>query len=91
MCLEVIKLNQKVDPKELIIKVLRGHPEGLMLIEIAEITGMNRFTVTKYVHELMGSGSVFQKQAAAARLCYLKEIFVKNGNREKTLKGEDKT
>jgi hypothetical protein len=49
-----------------------------MLIEIAELTGMNRFTVTKYIHELMGSGSVFQKQAAAARMCYLKESFSKN-------------
>jgi predicted transcriptional regulator len=67
--------KMKKDPKELIIKTLKRHPEGLMLIEIAELTGMNRFTVTKYIHELMGSGSVFQKQAAAARMCYLKEIF----------------
>ena len=74
----MIKLNGR-DPKELIIKALRRHPEGLMLIEIAKLTGMNRFTVTKYVHELMGSGSVFQKQAAAARLCYLKEMFVTRG------------
>ena len=59
--------------KEEIIKVLREHPEGLMLTEIAEITGMNRFTVTKYVHELIGGGSIFQKEAAAAKICYLKE------------------
>ncbi len=83
----MVKLNLKRDPKELIIKVLRGHPEGLMLIEIAEITGMNRFTVTKYVHELMGAGSLFQKQAAAARLCYLKKSFIKNDNKRKNIKG----
>ncbi len=49
-----------------------------MLIEIAGITGMNRFTVTKYIHELIGSGRVFQKPAAAAKICYLKEAFVKD-------------
>jgi predicted transcriptional regulator len=69
----------KTEPKEQIIKTLRRHPEGLMLIEIAKITGMNRFTVTKYVHELIGSGSIFQKKAAAARLCYLKDVL-KNEN-----------
>jgi len=59
-----------------LFKKLRS--EGLMLIEIAKLTGMNRFTVAKYVHELIGAGSVFQKEAAAARLCYLKESFIKN-------------
>jgi len=63
------------DAKKLIIKTLKEHPEGLMLIEIAGITGMNRFTVTKYIHELIGSGHVFQKPAAAAKICYLKESF----------------
>lgn len=67
------------DAKKLIIKALRQHPEGLMLTEIAGLTGMNRFTVTKYIHELVGSGRVFQKSAAAAKMCYLKEVFVKEG------------
>jgi len=52
-----------------------------MLSEIAKLTGMHRFTVTKYVHELMGAGFILQKSAAAARICYLKETFVKNGNK----------
>jgi len=68
-------MNHKKDAKKLIIRALRSHPEGLMLTELAGITGMNRFTVTKYIHELMGSGSVYQKPAAAARICYLKERF----------------
>lgn len=70
-------MNSRKDAKGLIIKVLREHPEGLMLIEIAKITGMNRFTITKYVHELVGNGSVFQKEAAAAKMCYLKEDIIK--------------
>ena len=61
--------------KELIMNALREHPEGLMLIEIAKITGMNRITVTKYIHELLGEGSVLQKEAAAAKICYLREFL----------------
>ena len=73
----MIILNSKKNAKKLIIKALRKHPEGLMLTEIAKITGMNRFTVTKYIHELMGTGSVFQKEAAAAKICYLRESIIK--------------
>ena len=80
-------MDVKRDPREIIIDTLKTHPEGLMLIEIAKITRMNRFTVTKYIHELIGAGSIFQKKAAAARLCYLKETLVENGNREKSLQG----
>ena len=70
-------MNSKKNAKKLIIKTLRKHPEGLMLTEIAKIIGMNRFTVTKYIHELIGSGSVFQKEAAAAKMCYLRESIIK--------------
>jgi predicted transcriptional regulator len=76
----VIILNLRKNAKEQIIQVLKKHPEGLMLTEIAEITGMNRFTVTKYIHELVGNGSVFQKEAAAAKICYLKEVLSKEIN-----------
>ena len=68
----MIILDKRKDVKGLIIKVLRDHPEGLMLSELAKITDMNRFTVTKYIHELKGNGSVFQKEAAAAKMCYLR-------------------
>jgi predicted transcriptional regulator len=77
------------NPKEEIKKVLRNHPEGLMLSEIAEITGMNRFTVTKYVHELMGNKSIFQKKVAAARVCYLREYYSGNNGKNEVLSGEE--
>jgi predicted transcriptional regulator len=73
-------LSSRRNVKKEIIKALRDHPEGLMLIEIAGITGMNRFTITKYIHELIGNGSVLQKEAAAAKICYLKESLVRNGS-----------
>jgi predicted transcriptional regulator len=82
-------LRSRRNVKEEIIKVLRDHPEGLMLIEIAGITGMNRFTITKYVHELMGSKSVLQKKVAAARVCYLREYYSGNNGKDEILSGEE--
>lgn len=73
----MIILNSKKDAKKLIINTLRKHPEGLMLTETAKIIGMNRYTVTKYIHELIGSGFVVQKEVAAARMCYLREFLTK--------------
>jgi len=85
----VFKINQVNNVKDLIIKVLREHPEGLMLSEIAELTRMNRLTVTKYVHELMGSKSIFQKKVAAARVCYLREYYPGNNEKDELLSGEE--
>ena len=82
-------MGPRRDAKQLIIKALREHPEGLMLIEIAGLTGMNRLTVAKYVHELMGSRSVIQKQVAAARVCYLREYYPGNNEKNKFLSGEE--
>jgi len=85
----VLIITQITDTKDLIIKILREHPEGLMLSEIAELTGMNRLTVTKYVHELMGSKSIFQKKVAAARVCYLREYYSGNNEKDEFLSGEE--
>lgn len=85
----VFKIEQGNNAKNLIIKILREHPEGLMLSEIAQLTGMNRFTVTKYVHELMGRKSIFQKKVAAARVCYLREYYPENDKEDEFLTGEE--
>ncbi len=82
-------IRQINDTKDLIIKILKEHPEGLMLSEIAELTGLNRLTVTKYVHELMGSRSIFQKRVAAARVCYLREHYPRNNEEDEFLSGEE--
>jgi predicted transcriptional regulator len=85
----VLTIEQVNNTKDLIIKILREHPEGLMLSEIAELTGMNRLTVTKYVHELIGSKSIFQKRVAAARVCYLREYYPGNNEKHELLSGEE--
>ena len=85
----MFKISQINNAKNLIIKILREHPEGLMLSEIAELARMNRLTVTKYIHELMGSKSVFQKQVAAARVCYLREYYSGDNKKDEFLSGEE--
>ena len=60
-------------PRKLIVEALMKHPEGLTLISLAKITGLHRHTSTKYLHELIGAGIVYQRKVGPARLCYLKE------------------
>ena len=73
------------DPRKVIIEVLQAHPEGLTLQKIATLTKMSRLTATKYIHELIGAGIVYQRQVGVAKLCYLKEKFVRSVNREEIL------
>jgi len=70
-------LKPKKDPKKTIIEVLKSHPEGLTLQRISELSGMSRLTATKYVHELMGAGVIYQRKVGIAKLCYLKERFAR--------------
>ena len=79
-------MAKKKDPKKMIIEVLRKHPEGLTLWKIGKLTGMSRLTATKYVHELMGEGRVYQRRVGMAKLCYLKERFLQLVKEEEVLK-----
>lgn len=72
----MIFLKEK-NPKKLIINVLEKHPEGLTLQKIAQLTNINRLTATKYIHELIGEGIVYQRKVGIAKLCYLKERYIK--------------
>jgi len=64
------------DPIKAIVEVIRKHPEGLALIEIAKFTKMNRLTVAKYVHGLIIANKIKIKKIGAVKLCYLKKNFV---------------
>lgn len=65
------------NPKKLIISVLEKHPEGLTLQKIAHLTNMNRLTATKYIHELIGEGTIYQRKVGIAKLCYLRDRYMK--------------
>jgi len=67
----------KRDPKKMIVDVLKKHPEGLTLQKIANLTSMSRLTATKYVHELLGQGIIYQRKVGIAKLCYLKEKYTR--------------
>jgi len=78
-------LKSKKDPKKTIIETLKKHPEGLTLQKISELTDMSRLTATKYVHELMGGGIIYQRKVGIAKLCYLKERFTRVVKEEELL------
>ena len=65
----------KAQPKNVIVEVLKKHPEGLTLQKIAKLTNMSRLTATKYIHELIGEGRIYQREVGMAKLCYLKDRF----------------
>jgi DNA-binding IclR family transcriptional regulator len=76
----------KIHPKNDIIEVLKNHPEGLTLQKIANLTRMSRLTATKYVHELIGEGKIYQREVGMAKLCYLKERFAQLVKQEEVIK-----
>jgi len=65
-----------VNLKKNILDLLEKHPEGLTLQKISALLGVNRITVTKYVHELMGEGKIIQRRISIAKLCYLKDKYI---------------
>ena len=74
-----------IKPKQLITDMLKKHPEGLTLQKIANLTQMSRLTATKYIHELMGEGRVYQRNVGMAKLCYLKDRFVQMVKQEEVI------
>ncbi|MFH0897149.1 MAG: NEW3 domain-containing protein [Candidatus Bathyarchaeota archaeon] len=58
------------NPKNLIMDVLKQHPEGLTISSIAEMSGLHRHTSRKYVNELISAGEVMQRLVGMAKLCY---------------------
>jgi hypothetical protein len=40
------------------------------------MVNLSRITATKYIHELIGEGRVYQRKVGAAKLCYAKKRFV---------------
>lgn len=66
-----------------IMVVLKEHPEGLSITEVAEALKLHRHTVIKYIYQLIGSGSLFQRKVGPVKLCYLKKCVESNGDNSK--------
>ena len=67
----------KGTPKDTIQKVIDVHPEGLTIQKVSDLVGMSRLTATKYIHELIGEGRIYERRIGAARVLYSKERFMK--------------
>ena len=55
-----------------VLQEIKKHPEGLTILDIAEKTGINRVTVSKYVLVLSAEGKIVQRKVGTAKLCYSK-------------------
>jgi predicted transcriptional regulator len=60
--------------REKVIKILEKHPEGLTLLNISKLIGMNRITISKYVYGLIAENLIYQRKIGPAKMCYLREI-----------------
>ena len=67
----------KASTRDKIIVLLKKHPEGLTIMEIAELLDVSRITIAKYVYGLTVEGMVRQRQVGPAKLCYLEKKAMK--------------
>ena len=63
--------NDKNHFKEKIENILFEHTEGLSIGEISKLIGAHRHTVRKYIQQLVGSGTVHQRDLGTIKLHYL--------------------
>jgi hypothetical protein len=66
--------KRKNDVKKRVIEILKEHPEGLTTVDISKYIGMSRHSVTKYIYQLLGEGTISQREVGTAKLCYLKRM-----------------
>jgi len=58
--------------EEKILKYLRKHPEGTMILDLAKELNVHRHTATKYVYRLEGAQKIEIRKIGIAKLCYAK-------------------
>jgi len=58
--------------RERIVENLKGHPEGLTILNIAASIGISRITASKYIFGLVSEGLISQRRVGTAKLCYLR-------------------
>ena len=68
-------INNGEGVKREIVKLVKQHPQGLTITELAKKIGIHRQTVTKYVLELKGSGVILRRHVGSASLHYLTEDY----------------
>ena len=56
--------------KNQILKYLKKHPEGTMILDLADSLEVHRHTARKYVYILREEGNVNVRKVGVAKLCY---------------------
>lgn len=69
------EIKLKINLKNKIIETLKEHPEGLTTVDISKLLRISRNTASKYIYQLLGEGSVIQREIGNAKLCYLKKMI----------------
>jgi DNA-binding IclR family transcriptional regulator len=59
--------------RERLIETLKQHPEGLTILNISKILGINRFTASKYIYGLISEDIAYQRKVGPAKICCLKD------------------
>lgn len=59
-----------------IIEILKRHPHGLSISQIAGLTGLNRMTVSRHLEILKAKGFVDYRPIGPAKLWYLSENYL---------------
>ena len=67
----------KISVRDKILVLLKKHPRGLTIMEISNILGKNRLTISKYVYGLTIEGLIRQKEIGTAKVCFLSGKYVK--------------
>ena len=62
------------------LEILKDHPEGLTIQDLARLIKAHRQTITKYVLELKGADIIFRRRIGAVTLHYLKERYGNSGD-----------
>jgi len=68
--------NKKVDKKDVILKILNEHPEGLTIQGVSKKGKMSRITATIYLHELLGEKRIIERKIGAYRMFFSKERYL---------------
>ncbi len=79
-------MARRKNTKELIFQIIKKHPDGLTIQQIAKLANVSRITATIYVHELLGEGKIKERKIGVYRLIFPKESFIEEVTDEELLK-----
>jgi Fic family protein len=80
-----LEANDKNHFKERIENILFEHTEGLSIEEISKFVKAHRHTVRKYIQDLVGSGTVHQRDLGTIKLHYLSSRMIPSSTEKEIL------